>query len=116
ALEAQAMGLPVVASDVASLPEVVAAGETGLLVAPDDPAALAAAMTGRVPRYGYHLPERRRGTVYVEVLDRPRQRSDWSALGCIVGREVNDYWQVPVLVAPDARPGIEDLKHLGAAL
>ncbi len=80
------------------------------------PAALAAAITGRVPRYGYHLPEQRRGTVYVEVLDRPRRRSDWSALGCIVGREVNDYWQVPVLIAPDVQPGVEDLKHLGAAL
>jgi predicted aconitase len=80
------------------------------------PAVLAAAITGRVPRYGYHLPERRRGTVHVEVLDRPRQRSDWSALGCIIGREVNDYWQVPVLVAPDAQPSVEDLKHLGAAL
>lgn len=44
ALEAQAMGVPVVASATASLPEVVADGETGLLVPPDDPSALAAAL------------------------------------------------------------------------
>jgi glycosyltransferase involved in cell wall biosynthesis len=40
-LEAMLAGLPVVASRVSSLPELVADGETGLLVRPDDPAALA---------------------------------------------------------------------------
>jgi len=33
------------------------------------PAALAAGLTGRVPRYGYHLPAQRRATVLVEVHD-----------------------------------------------
>ena len=40
-LEAMLAGLPVVASRVSSLPELVADGETGLLVRPDDPSALA---------------------------------------------------------------------------
>jgi len=40
-LEAMLAGLPVVATRVSSLPELVAEGETGLLVQPDDPAALA---------------------------------------------------------------------------
>lgn len=44
ALEAAQAGRPVVASAVGGLPEVVAAGVTGLLVARDDPAALAAAL------------------------------------------------------------------------
>jgi len=43
-LEAMFAGLPVVASDVGSVSEAVVAGETGLLVPPDDPAALAAAL------------------------------------------------------------------------
>lgn len=43
-LEAMLAGLPVVASRVSSLPELVADGETGLLVPPDDPAALAEAV------------------------------------------------------------------------
>jgi glycosyltransferase involved in cell wall biosynthesis len=41
-LEAMVAGLPVVASRVSSLPELVVDGETGVLVDPDDPAALAA--------------------------------------------------------------------------
>jgi glycosyltransferase involved in cell wall biosynthesis len=40
-LEAMLAGLPVVASDVSSLPELVVNGETGYLVRPNDPSALA---------------------------------------------------------------------------
>jgi len=40
-LEAMLAGLPVVASNVSSLPELVVDGETGYLVRPDDPSALA---------------------------------------------------------------------------
>jgi glycogen synthase len=48
ALEAAQMARPIVASAVDGLPEVVAHGETGLLVAPDDPAALAAAVAALI--------------------------------------------------------------------
>ena len=43
-LEAMVCGLPVVATNVSSLPELVVDGETGILVPPDDPAKLAAAV------------------------------------------------------------------------
>jgi glycosyltransferase involved in cell wall biosynthesis len=43
-LEAMLASLPVVATRVSSIPEIVVDGETGLLVPPDDPSALAAAV------------------------------------------------------------------------
>jgi glycosyltransferase involved in cell wall biosynthesis len=43
-LEAMASSLPVVATDVGSVREVVVHGKTGLVVPPEDPAALGAAL------------------------------------------------------------------------
>ncbi|MGZ8635202.1 MAG: glycosyltransferase family 4 protein [Solirubrobacteraceae bacterium] len=64
-LEAMAAGLPVVASDVGGVAELVADGETGLLVTPGDPAAVASALAAaredatRLGAAGRHLIEER---------------------------------------------------------
>jgi predicted aconitase len=80
------------------------------------PVALAAALTGRTARYGYHLPEQRLGTVLVELREQPAVASDWGALGCWIGRQVSDYWQVPVIAGLEVQPTVDQLKQLGASL
>jgi predicted aconitase len=80
------------------------------------PVALAAGLTGRTPAYGYHLPAQRLGTALIELRDQPLENSDWGALGCLVGRRFDDYWQVPVIDGVERRPGPDQLKQLGASL
>jgi predicted aconitase len=80
------------------------------------PSALAAGLTGRTPRYGYHLEAHRRATMLLRVTHTPRELHDWGALGAIVGRLAGDYWQVPALVGIDRVPTSDELKHFGAAL
>ncbi len=82
------------------------------------PAAIASAITGRTPAYGFHLDEVRRPTARI-VLEAPLDDvADWGALGGIIGDRVRDYWSVPAIVlAPGVRgPSPDELKHLGAAL
>ena len=81
------------------------------------PAALAAALTGRVPRYGFHLDACRRGTPRYRIAEAPRNLTDWGALGALIGREQESYWQVPVIEpCPGHGAGSDQLKHLGAAM
>src|SRR5438034_1880610 len=109
------------------LGEHVAYGDTGVVIYCNSvcgarsnfeggPSALAAALTARTPRYGYHLEERRRATLVVNVGFTPRELNEWGALGGIVGRLAGDYWQVPALVGIEHVPTSDEMKHFGAAL
>ncbi|MGD9866607.1 MAG: aconitase X [Hyphomicrobiales bacterium] len=80
------------------------------------PTALAAALTGRTARYGFHLDERRQGSKLFQVAFRPRDLSDWGALGAIVGRAMESYWDVPVIAGIGDAPTSDELKQFGAAL
>lgn len=66
-IEAMALGLPVVCSDIAPLREVVEPGESALLVPPEDPGALASALKRVLldPRTAQRLGRRGRA-VYLE--------------------------------------------------
>jgi predicted aconitase len=107
--------------------EHIAYGDTGVVIYSNSvcgarsnfeggPSALSAALTGRTPRYGYHLDERRAATLVVDVGFAPRALDEWGALGAIVGRLAGDYWQVPALFGIDRVPGSDEMKHFGAAL
>jgi glycogen(starch) synthase len=81
ALEAAHGARPVVATRVGGLPEVVADGETGLLVEPEDPSGLAAAILALL-----HAPEdilrmgRAARTRALELFSARRHAGEWEAL------------------------------------
>jgi hypothetical protein len=79
-------------------------------------AALWAALSGRVPRYGMHLGECRGATDWFHVDDVPTSPAAWGALGGIIGRQMGSYWQAPVITGIDGSPGATALKFFGAAL
>jgi len=80
------------------------------------PSALAAGLTGRTPRYGYHLDRHRQATLLIDVVETPDELTGWGALGALVGRLAGDYWQVPALRGIDRVPTSDEMKHFGAAL
>jgi hypothetical protein len=80
------------------------------------PSALAAALSGRAPRFGFHLDEHRRGTKLFEVTSRPNGLSQWGALGAIIGKAMESYWDVPVVAGIGGSPTSDEIKQFGAAL
>lgn len=82
------------------------------------PSALAAALTGRTPRYGFHLDANRRGkSRFVVTADQKDWGLEvWGAVGGIVGRRMGSYYEVPVIEGITAAPSSDEMKHLGAAM
>ncbi len=107
--------------------EHVAFGDTGVVIYSNSvngarsnfeggPSALSAGLTGRTPRYGYHLDEQRQATMRFRVDFTPRTLNEWGALGGVIGRLAGNYWQVPVIEGIEGAPTSDDLKHFGAAM
>ena len=76
------------------------------------PAALAAAIVGKTPLYGFHLDENRKANLVVNVTTDLRG-ADFGALGYIIGKVVGG--GVPYFKLQNA-PNNNNLKTLGAAL
>jgi predicted aconitase len=107
--------------------EHVAFGDTGVVIYSNSvcgarsnfeggPSALSAGLTGRTPRYGFHLPEHRRATLQVRVDFMPATLNEWGALGGVIGRLAGNYWAVPVIEGIEGAPRSDQLKHFGAAM
>lgn len=107
--------------------EHVAFGDTGVVIYSNSvcgarsnfeggPSALSAGLTGRTPRYGFHLDSHRQATVQVRVDWTPESLNDWGALGGVIGRIAGNYWAVPVVEGIDRAPTSDELKHFGAAM
>ena len=107
--------------------EHVAFGDTGVVIYANSvcgarsnyeggPSALAAGMTGRTPRYGFHVEHQRRATMRLRVACAPGSLNEWGALGAVIGRLAGNYWAVPLVEGVEAAPGSDALKHFGAAM
>lgn len=107
--------------------EHLAFGDTGVVIYSNSvlgarsnyeggPSALAAGLTGRTPRYGFHLDAARKGKSLFTLEFQPKDWTDWGAVGGIVGREMKSYWEVPVIAGVEHAPTSDDMKHLGAAM
>src|SRR6266853_5959323 len=107
--------------------EHVAFGDTGVVIYSNSvcgarsnfeggPSALAAGLTARTPRYGFHLPAKRRATLRVRVECAPASLNDWGALGGVIGRIAGNYWAVPAIEGIETPPRSDELKHFGAAM
>ncbi|WP_127105250.1 aconitase X [Pararhodobacter zhoushanensis] len=73
----------------------------------------AAALTGRIPYWGYHLPENRFGSHLIELDIEVDDMADWGVLGYFIGGEVEE--NIPVLNGISHQPNLVKLKHFGAA-
>lgn len=73
----------------------------------------AASITGRIPYFGFHIPENRRATHVVEIEAQPETMMDWGLMGYALGEAVME--DVPVLSGLRVQPRPMWLKHFGAA-
>jgi predicted aconitase len=78
------------------------------------PSALAAALTGRVPAYGFHLAENRYGKLLVRVTTPLAGTTDYGTLGYYVGAIAKQ--DTPVISGIPRHASLDELKCLGAAL
>ncbi len=79
------------------------------------PSALAAALTGRTPRYGLHLAEKRLPQVTYRVEAKLDGTSDFGALGKLIGDQIEASKAIPYIVGVNSA-SLEELKSLCASL
>ena len=77
------------------------------------PSSLAAALTGRVPEYGYHLAQNRYGDLKIIVTAKLEHPHDYGTLGYFTGKIAQD--GVPVFIGLPPSTSWDELKLLGAA-
>jgi len=81
------------------------------------PSALAAALTGRTPAYGYHLEENRSPDLYVQVKAQMSENADFGALGKVIGDRIQaaSIRSVPYITGIEVA-SLENLKSFCASI
>ena len=73
----------------------------------------AAMLTGKIPYWGLHIDENRRGTHLIQLDIEVSTTADWGLLGYWIGEQVQD--RIPVIEGLSHQPNLARLKHFGAA-
>ncbi|UUX97075.1 aconitase X catalytic domain-containing protein [Aquabacterium sp. J223] len=73
----------------------------------------AAMLTGKIPYWGFHVPENRRGTHLIELDVDVKSTFEWGLLGYHIGEIVQE--KVPVVAGIRDVPNLQRLKHFGAS-
>jgi len=81
------------------------------------PSALAAALTGVTPVYGFHLDENRRPGVTIEVQAALPDNDDFGVLGVVIGKQLERFKQKPIayILGVD-QASVENLKSFCASI
>ncbi|MBY8976915.1 aconitase X catalytic domain-containing protein [Rhodobacteraceae bacterium NNCM2] len=80
------------------------------------PSALASALVGATPAYGFHLDRNRRANLVIRVDCAPGEIADWGAIARWAGQIATGYDTVPVFHGDFPPPSFDMLKQLGVAL
>jgi hypothetical protein len=79
------------------------------------PSALASALTGLTPEYGFHLSENRLPSLTIQVTARLAENSDFGALGKVIGEQIQATKTVPYILGVHTAT-LENLKSFCASL
>ncbi|MFX1468996.1 MAG: aconitase X [Promethearchaeota archaeon] len=80
------------------------------------PSALASAITGKTPKYGYHLDENRHGEVLVKVNIPLKGTDEFGVLGKIIGTKLVELGKKIPYITGIAKATVEELKSFCASV
>lgn len=81
------------------------------------PSALASALTGVTPEYGFHLEENRRPGITIEVTAALTENNDFGALGIVIGKQLESLKNKPIVyITGVERASVEQLKSFCASI
>ncbi|MGQ9542694.1 MAG: aconitase X catalytic domain-containing protein [Candidatus Bathyarchaeia archaeon] len=78
------------------------------------PVALASAVIGKTPLYGYHLDENRLPTIRIDVKTKLKDELDFSLLGYFIGKRAP--YEIPLIELDNTTLNEVNLKALGAGM
>lgn len=81
------------------------------------PSALASALTGVTPEYGFHLEKNRRPGITIEVKATLIENNEFGALGIAIGRRLERFAEKPIVyITGVERASVEQLKSFCASI